>query len=54
MIGDYIYLFILGGIQIVGLIALVVWLYKDGGILHILKFIVAVALICVVAFYITR
>jgi len=53
-IGDYMYIAIMVGIPIIEVIAIFVWLYKDGGILHVLKFIVAVALVCAAACYITR
>lgn len=54
VIGDYMYITIMVGIQIIGLIASVVWLCKDGGILRVLKFIIVVALVCAAAFYITK
>lgn len=53
-IGDLIYIAILVGIQVIGLIAAFVWLYKDGGVIHVLKFIVVVLLVCAAAIYITR
>ena len=54
MIDDYIYIAIIVGIQIIVLIATIVWLYKDGGIFRVINFMVAVALVCAVAIYVTR
>lgn len=48
LIDDYIYLAIIAGIQIIGIIAAVVWLYKDNGVVGVIKFIVSALLVSAV------